>query len=59
MICEDAMEIEAGRRGVEHIGTWNMSIQANKYDGVHMDMRENLVKGMMVLNWLNLWPVGR
>ena len=33
-IFEEAVGIEAGRRGVEHLGTWNMSIQANKFDGV-------------------------
>ncbi len=36
-----------------------MSIQATKYEGGHMDMRGNLVKTIMVLNWLNLLPVGR
>ena len=49
--------VEVGRRGVEHLGTWNMSIQANKFDGVHIDLRGNLVKAMMVLNWLNLIEV--
>ena len=34
MIFEEAVSIEAGRRGVEHLGTWNMSIQSNKFDGV-------------------------
>lgn len=34
MIFEESVAIEAGRRGVEHLGTWNMSIQASKYDGV-------------------------
>ncbi|CAG8957275.1 hypothetical protein HYFRA_00010698 [Hymenoscyphus fraxineus] len=57
VLFEEATGIEAGKRGVEHLGTWNMSIQARKYDGVHLDMRGNLVKGMMVLNWLD-W-VGR
>lgn len=41
-------------RGIAHLGTWNMSIQSNKYDGVHLDMKGNLVKAMMVMNWLNL-----
>ncbi|KAH8748031.1 hypothetical protein BGZ57DRAFT_945875 [Hyaloscypha finlandica] len=54
MLFEEAVGIEARRRGVEHLGTWNMSIQSNKYDGVHLDMRGNLVKAMMVMNWLNL-----
>jgi hypothetical protein len=42
----------AGSGALEHLGTWNMSIQARKYDGVHLDMRGNLVKAMMTLNWL-------
>ncbi len=54
MLFEEAIAIEAGKRGIEHLGTWNMSIQSNKYDGVHLDMKGNLVKAMMVINWLNL-----
>ncbi|KAI9879897.1 MAG: hypothetical protein M1830_006564 [Pleopsidium flavum] len=34
MLFEEAVGIEAGRRGIEHLGTWNMSIQSNKFDGV-------------------------
>lgn len=33
-----------GKGSLEHLGTWNMSIQARTYDGVHLDMRGNLVK---------------
>ncbi|KAI1408543.1 hypothetical protein F5Y13DRAFT_107886 [Hypoxylon sp. FL1857] len=51
---EHAMAIHAAKRRIDHLGTWNMSIQATLYDGVHMDMRGNLLKAMMVLNWLNL-----
>jgi len=54
MLFEEAIGIGAADRGIEHLGTWNMSIQSNKYDGVHLDMKGNLVKGMMVLNWLNM-----
>jgi hypothetical protein len=54
MLYEEAVGIEAKKRKIEHLGTWNMSIQSNKYDGVHLDMRGNLVKAMMVMNWLNL-----
>jgi len=39
-------------RGIEHMGTWNMSIQMEKWDGVHLDLRGNLVKAMGVVNWL-------
>jgi hypothetical protein len=53
-LFEEALAVEAGKRGIEHLGTWNMSIQSNKYDGVHLDMKGNLVKAMMVMNWLNL-----
>lgn len=34
MIFEEAVGVEVGRRGLEHLGTWNMSIQANTFDGV-------------------------
>ncbi|KAI1076970.1 hypothetical protein F5B20DRAFT_300243 [Whalleya microplaca] len=54
---EHTMAVEAAKRRVDHLGTWNMSIQATSYDGVHMDMRGNLLKAMMVVNWLNLLEV--
>ena len=54
MLFEEAIGIEAAKRGIEHLGTWNMSIQTNKRDGVHLDMKGNLVKAMMVMNWLNM-----
>ena len=34
MIFEESVSVEVKRRGVEHLGTWNMSIQSNKFDGV-------------------------
>ena len=58
MLYEEAIGVEARKRGIEHLGTWNMSIQSNKYDGVHLDMRGNLVKAMMVMNWLNMIESG-
>ncbi|KAL8965080.1 MAG: hypothetical protein Q9183_004040 [Haloplaca sp. 2 TL-2023] len=57
MIFEEAVGVEVRRKGVEHLGTWNMSIQSNKFDGVHVDLRGNLVKAMMVMNWLNMIEV--
>ena len=39
-------------RGIEHMGTWNMSIQMDKWDGVHLNLRGNLLKAMGVVNWL-------
>ncbi|KAI9716115.1 MAG: hypothetical protein M1812_005542 [Candelaria pacifica] len=57
MLFEESVGVEAKRRGVEHLGTWNMSIQANKFDGVHVDLKGNLIKAMMVMNWLNMLDV--
>ncbi|KAK2629779.1 hypothetical protein QTJ16_000599 [Diplocarpon rosae] len=54
MLFEEAVGILTRERGLHHLGTWNMSIQSNKYDGVHLDMKGNLVKAMMVMNWLNM-----
>ena len=34
MIFEEAVAVEVGRRGVEQLGTYNMIVQSNKYDGV-------------------------
>ncbi|KAI1337093.1 hypothetical protein F5Y15DRAFT_160947 [Xylariaceae sp. FL0016] len=51
---EHKMADQAAERYMDHLGTWNMSIQASFYDGVHMDMRGNLLKAMMILNWLNV-----
>lgn len=53
-IFEESVRVEAGERGVEHLGTWNMSIQADKFDGVHLDLKGNLIKAMAVVNWLAL-----
>ena len=57
MVFEESVRIEAAKRGVETLGTWNMSIQATKYDGVHLDLKGNLIKAMGVVNWLNLVDV--
>jgi hypothetical protein len=57
MIFESSVREEAAKRGIETLGTWNMSVQASKYDGVHLDLRGNLVKAMGVLNWLALVDV--
>ena len=53
-LFENSVRIEAVERGVEHLGTWNMSIQTEKFDGVHLDLEGNLVKAMAVVNWLAL-----
>lgn len=46
-------------KGIEHIGTWNMSIQMDKWDGVHLDLKGNLVKAMGIMNWLAFVEVER
>ena len=53
-VFEESMKIEAAKRGIEILGTWNMSIQGDVRDGVHLGIGGNLVKAMMVLNWLNM-----
>jgi hypothetical protein len=50
-IFEHSVRNEMARRAVDHLGTWNMSIQASG-DGVHVDLRGNLIKAMSVMNWL-------
>jgi hypothetical protein len=57
MTFEESMRIEAAERGVETMGTWNMSVQASKYDGVHLDLKGNLIKAMGVVNWLSMVDV--
>ncbi|KAI9668339.1 MAG: hypothetical protein M1829_005543 [Trizodia sp. TS-e1964] len=59
MIFEESVKTQVELRGIEHLGTWNMSIQSNKFDGVHVDLKGNLIKAMMVLNWLNMLDVER
>lgn len=34
MVFEESVKVEAERRGIEHLGTWNATIQSNKFDGV-------------------------
>ena len=34
MVFEEAVGVEVKRRGLEHLGTWNATIQSNKFDGV-------------------------
>jgi len=34
---EESVKIEDGKRGIEHLGTYNMSLQANMYDGGYVE----------------------
>lgn len=56
-IFEESVKEQVARRGVGHVGTWNMSIQSNKFDGVHVYLKANLVKATFVLDWLNMLEV--
>lgn len=40
-------------RHIDMLGLFNMSVQTTSSDGTHANMRTNLVKAMMVLNWLD------
>lgn len=40
-------------QGMDHLGTWNMTVQTTSPDGTHAGMRSVLTKAMMVLNWLD------
>lgn len=41
------------KRGYDVLGTFNLTIQANSYDGTHCSFENNLVKVQMILNWLD------
>ena len=34
IIFEESVGIEVRKRGLEHLGTWNATVQSNKFDGV-------------------------
>ena len=36
MVFEESVGVEVRKRGLEHLGTWNASIQSNKFDGVYV-----------------------
>ncbi|CAD6585535.1 MAG: hypothetical protein ASARMPRED_002185 [Alectoria sarmentosa] len=36
MIFEESVGIEVRKRGLEHLGTWNATVQSNKFDGVYV-----------------------
>lgn len=53
MLFETSMYDVLPERGYDVLGTWNMSIQSISLDGVHCDIKGNLIKAMMMLNWLD------
>lgn len=44
-------------RGFDVLGMFNLTVQSESLDGTHASMESNLVKAMMVVNWLD--SVGR
>lgn len=40
-------------RNVDMLGFYNMSVQASANDNIHASLRTNLLKPMMVINWLD------
>lgn len=49
---ERAMEPWVEGRGWDQLGMFNASVQSVGWDGTHATMETNLIKSMMVLNWL-------
>lgn len=47
MIFEESVGEEVKRRGLEHLGTWNATIQSNKFDGVYVS-RLTLLWGVLL-----------
>ena len=50
---EKEMGLWLADQGIDHLGTWNLTIQNTSPDGTHAGMRSSLVKAMMVFNWLD------
>ncbi|KAL9057903.1 MAG: hypothetical protein Q9162_002030 [Coniocarpon cinnabarinum] len=40
--------------GMEHLGVYNLTAQNTSPDGTHAGMRSNIIKAMMIFNWLSL-----
>ncbi|RPA84013.1 hypothetical protein BJ508DRAFT_374619 [Ascobolus immersus RN42] len=53
-IYEEGIRRLGEEKGFQTLGTWNSTVQIRKWDGVHVDLRGNLLKAMMVVNWLDL-----
>ena len=50
---ERDMRAWLNQRGFDVLGIFNLTVQSESYDGTHATMESNLVKAMMVLNWLD------
>ncbi|KAK9461246.1 uncharacterized protein V1516DRAFT_624902, partial [Lipomyces oligophaga] len=49
---EIGMRAVGGSQGLDVLGTWNSTVQSTLLDGKHSGVRGNLLKVMMILNWL-------
>lgn len=50
---ERAIRPHLAARDIDLLGFYNMSVQTSSNDNVHANMRTNLLKAMMVMNWLD------
>ncbi|KAK9466049.1 hypothetical protein V1512DRAFT_264618 [Lipomyces arxii] len=53
VLFESGMMPVTKARGIDILGTVNMTLQTTLTDGKHADIKTNLLKAMMVLNWLD------
>ncbi|KAK9473771.1 uncharacterized protein V1510DRAFT_362701, partial [Dipodascopsis tothii] len=51
-VFEQRMRVLGPEKDVDVLGTWNATIQSTLRDGRHSDIKGNLLKAMMILNWL-------
>lgn len=54
----EQFQLEMGRYadevwGIDHINTWNLTLQQLSYDGTHFDLFVNLIRSIFVTNWLD------
>lgn len=55
---EEVVGAYVKERGYEHLGLYNLTVQATSWDGTHGSMETELTKAMMTLNWLNMLEPG-
>lgn len=48
-----AMREWAPSWGAQHLGMFNATLESSSPDGTHAGMKANMLKAMMVLNWMN------
>lgn len=53
MRMEHEMSDWTGQNGYDFLGFYNATVQAHSPDGTHGSMETNLLKAMMILNWLH------